>query len=281
MCLGQEISVQGYFIEDSIKIGVGTPYVLTASYPIELDVVFPDSLYDYSPYELGEKVFYPTASTSDTSYDSALYYITSFEIDSVQLFSLPIFQIVGGDSIKILAQQDSIILEHLVAEIPDSVAVEAMPLIENTTYRYVNLALNYPYLIIGVLIFIVLLVAGYLIFGKPIRKWFMIRKLTSKHQKYKVQFESFKSNSSNEKLTENISKLWKLYHEKLERRPYTKMTTRELLTFDHLQSIEKELRSIDRSLYGGKEQVDADVFNELLRFSENTFLDKVNEVKHG
>ena len=133
----QDILVKGYFLEDSIRIGVVSPYILTSTYPSDLDIVFPDSLYDFSPYELGKKWFASTKSIEGTSYDSAVYYLLSFEIDSTQYNSLPLFQIIGNDSIAIYPEKDSIFLQQMVTEIPDSVSAEAMPLIENTDYRYV------------------------------------------------------------------------------------------------------------------------------------------------
>lgn len=277
----QDIQVKGYFLEDSIRIGVGSPYVLTCTYPSELDIVFPDSLYDFTPYELGEKWFASTKSAEGISYDSAVYYLLSFEIDTAQYNSLPVYQIVGNDSITISPEKDSIFLQQMVTEIPDSVSAEAMPLIENTDYRYVDLALNYPYLIAGILIIIILLIVSYFIFGKSIRIWFKLRRIQKRHIKFLEKFEDLISRSKNEDLTEKIAFTWKAYLEKLEGKPYTKMTTKELLTNDYMSRIEDTLKAIDRSIYGKKHESIQDTFNILLTFSINRFEDKVNEIKHG
>lgn len=279
LTFGQEIKVNGYFIEDSIKIGQGSPYVLTAKYPRNLDIIFPDSLYDYNPYELGEKRFFPTQSTAESSYDSAVYFLLSFEIDSVQYFQLPIYQLTGADSIEIKNSTDSIYLKHAVAEIPDSVAVEAMPLIENTTYRYVNLALNYPYLIAGIIILIILTITIYFVFGKSIRKWFKLRRMDKRHKTYLQDFNALKFDSKEE--IERLILLWKSYHEKLEDFPFTKMTTKELLKLEFTQKVENELKTLDRAIYGNQQSDINPIVNELLRFSENRYADKVNEIKHG
>ena len=277
----QDILVNGYFLEDSIRIGVGSPYILTSAYPSELDIVFPDSLYNFSPYELGEKWFSPTKSVEGISYDSAVYYLLSFEIDSVQYNSLPVFQIVGNDSISIFPEKDSIFLQQMVTEIPDSVSAEAMPLIENTDYRYVDLALNYPYLIAGIVILLILIIIGYIIFGKSIRIWFKLRRLEKRHLKFLETFEDLISRSKSEDLTEKIAFTWKAYLEKLEGRPYTKMTTKELLENQDMIRIEDTLRAIDRSIYGKRNESIQDAFNVLLTFSINRFEGKVNEIKHG
>lgn len=277
----QDIQVKGYFLEDSIQIGVGSPYILTSKYPSNLDIVFPDSLYDFSPYELGSKWFTTTKSTNGFSYDSAVYYLLSFEIDSTQFAQLPVYQIIGNDSLQLYPVKDSIYLQHLVSEIPDSVSVEAMPLIENTDYRYVNLALNYPYLVVGVIIFLLLLIAGYLIFGKSVRAWFKLRRLEKRHNKFIEKYNSLTSRSKNEDLTEKISYTWKKYLEQLESMPYTKMTTKELLSFEYMKRMESTLKSIDRAIYGKKSEAINEAFEVMLTYSINRYEDKVNEIKHG
>ena len=135
----QSVQPKGEFLEDTISIGKSIPYALSIKYPKALDIVFPDSIFDFSPYEIEEKIYFPTVSDDEFSFDSAVYYITTFEIDTVQYLALPIYLLQGGDSVEIKAAQDSVILRQLVTEIPDSVAVEAMPLKESTIYKSVDL----------------------------------------------------------------------------------------------------------------------------------------------
>lgn len=277
----QDIEVEGYFLDDSIKIGIGSPFVLTAKYSRGLEVIFPDSLYSYSPFELGEKWFATTKSTPEYSFDSAIYYLLSFEIDSTQFFSLPVYQLVGSDSITIQSQQDSIFLTHLVSEIPDSVAAEAMPLVENTTYRYVSLALNYPYLITGGIILIILLVIVYVVFGKSIKKWFKLRRLNKKHEQFVADYNLNKASTKNVEAVEQLFYLWKKYLEQLEKRPYTKMTTKELLKIEPFDRVEDILKRIDRTIYGKFETLESQLYEDILTHTQNRFEDKVNEIKHG
>ncbi|MEM7107144.1 MAG: hypothetical protein AAF519_02875, partial [Bacteroidota bacterium] len=136
----QEVKVDGYFLEDSIRLGLPIPFILTASYPSHVDLVFPDSLFNFAPYELEDKWYAPTRTIDEISYDSAIYYLTSFEIDSVQYYKMPVFQLSGGDSVTYTTLKDSVFFQHIVKEIPDSVTAESIPLKENTTYKRVNLA---------------------------------------------------------------------------------------------------------------------------------------------
>jgi len=274
----ENITLRGYFLEDSIKIGIGSPYVLTAKYPIAVDLIFPDSLYDFSPYELDEKLYYPTKSDATFSYDSAVYYLTSFEIDSIQYYQMPSFILKGKDSIVVTAQRDSIFLKQLVTDIPDSVAVEAMPLIENTTYKKVDFAFNYPYLIIGLVILFIILAVTFVFFGKPIRKWFALRKMNKAHGVYLDELEKIITSDNN---YEHLITLWRNYHAQLEGEPYTSYTTKELLKLAPVKSIETVLRNIDKAIYGKATTLPISELYQLKNFSQERFEEKIKEVQNG
>ncbi len=274
----EDVTIKGYFLEDSIKIGIGSPYVLTAKYPITVDLIFPDSLYDFSPYELEEKLYYPTKSDAEYSYDSAIYYLSSFEIDSIQYYQMPAFILKGKDSLVVTSQRDSIFLKQLVSEIPDSVAVEAMPLIENTTYKKVNFQFNYPYLIIGLVVLLIALVIIFVFFGKPIRKWFILRKMNKKHNEYLDQLERTITADKN---YEHLITLWKNYHAKLEGEPYTSYTTKELLRLAPVKGIETVLRNIDKAIYGKPITLPVSELYQLKNFSQERFDEKIKEVQNG
>ncbi|MEM9858913.1 MAG: hypothetical protein AAF843_16265 [Bacteroidota bacterium] len=281
--LAQEIQVKGYFLEDSIKLGIPTPYILTASYPANTDIIFPDSLFNTRPYELEDKWYAPTKTIEDTSYDSAIYYLTSFEIDSVQFFKMPVYQLVSGDSITYSTARDSIYFKHIVTEIPDSVTAENIPLKENTTYKRVNFAFNYPYFVIGAVILVIIVVIIILVFGKSIKKSFVLRRLHKSHRQFINYFESITDSNKNDKeKAEAILSTWKKYLEKLENRPYTKSTTKEIVTNYKFDQIEKALKGIDRVLYAADRKAElSHNFQELKSFSQQQYQSKVEEVKNG
>ncbi len=278
----KEVIAKGYFLEDSIKIGISSPYVLTAKYPINKDVVFPDSLYDYKPFELGEKIYFPTKSDTKYSYDSAVYYLTTFEIDSVQYYQLPVYMVSGNDSMKILVVRDSILLTQLVKEIPDSVAAEAMPLIENTTFKNVRLAFNYPYLIAGLCLLLVVFLVILIFFGKRIRQWFVLKRLNRKHLQFLSKFDNLLYNEKNgHDFYEHVLQLWKKYLEDLEGKPYTKMTTKELSKFDHIATIAPLLGLIDKAIYGKQNGIENKELDQFRSYSQERYEVKIKEVKNG
>ncbi|MEM9389925.1 MAG: hypothetical protein AAGA02_05595 [Bacteroidota bacterium] len=282
-CQAQEVKVNGYFEEDSIKLGIPTPFVLTASYPSDIDIVFPDSLFNFDPYELDSKWYTPTRTIDNISYDSAVYYLTSFEIDSVQYHQMPVFQVLAGDSLIYSTINDSILFQHVVTEIPDSITAESIPLKENTTYKRVNLAFNYPYFIIGAVILIILLTIIILVFGKSIKRSFLLRKLGKGHRQFMTYFESVLNSNKNEKeKAEAIILSWKKYLEKLENRPYTKSTTKEIIANYKFDQIEGALKGIDMALYAPDRQAElSQSFQQLKDFSQQQFESKIEEVKNG
>lgn len=281
----QEIKPKGEFLADSIKIGETVGFSLSLQYPKDLDVVFPDSLYDFSPYELEKKTFSQTKTIGEFSYDSAVYYIASFEIDSIQYLKLPVFVLHGKDSTAVYTYEDSVILKHLVASIPDSVSAEAAPLIENTNYINVPLQFNYPYFIIGLVIIIIISVLVIVLFGGKIRRYFVIRKLKKNHERFISAFEKLKTRQNQPlgKQAETILLHWKKYMEKLEGRPYTKLTTKEVLNrYPNVGAVAESLKGIDRTIYSGK--LDGSLNNyyaTLEQFAIDHYQQRVKEVKHG
>lgn len=281
---GQQIKPRGQFLEDSIKVGVPVGFTLAVRHPKNIDVVFPDSLYDFSPYELVDKRYFPTQSDSVSSYDSAVYFITSFEIDEIQTLALPVFVLHNNDSTPIYTRPDTVILKTLVAEIPEA-GVEGLPLKENTTYKPVSYQFNYPYLIIGIALVLIIIGLVVVFYGKKIRKYFLIRKLNKQHRKFLEKFDRLlneKERPVNEQ-AERLLVLWKQYLEKLEARPYTQLTTKEIINIYQPENIEDALKSLDRSIYGNVPEngLLTEKFTALKMFAQNKYEEKSKEVKNG
>lgn len=278
----QKIEPSGEFLEDSISIGLSVPYTLSIKYPKDTEIIFPDSLYNFFPFELEEKIYYPTRSDATHSFDSAVFYLSSFEIDSVQYLRLPVFMLLKGDSVEIFARKDSVFLKHVVTEIPDSVATEAMPLKENTVYKRVNFQFNYPYFVIAlILILSTLIILSIVYFGK-IMKFFKARKMKAAHQGYKSKFGRLLDDANSTNDIEGLLDYWKKYLEKLERRPYLKMTTKEIIEVSDSDDIDVALKQIDASIYGSGNIVSVqDSFKKLQDFTEEKFEFKLKEVRNG
>ena len=85
--IGQEIKIKANFIEDSIQVGDVVSYNLNVSYPNNIEVLLPDSNYNYSPFEYINKSYSSTINDSIYNYDEVTYKFTSFNLDSIQFLN--------------------------------------------------------------------------------------------------------------------------------------------------------------------------------------------------
>jgi len=281
--MAQDIQVKGYFRGDSASVGEIVPYVLTATYPRHLQVLFPDSTFKFAPFEASGKSYFPTRTSDGISHDSAIYLLSTFELDSIQSLRLPVFILQERDCLTVYPSTDSIRLRFKVAMALDSIPAEKLPLKANTAYQRVKWLLNYPILLIGGGVLLVAAVIAWFIFGKKIRRYFLLRRMKRKYLAFLQRFsESISRMGGNaaSPVAEDALMLWKKYMEDLESYPFTKSTSREILKkFTH-NGLSQALRTIDRGIYGGY-GAPPEPFRFLEDYSRQQFARKEEEVKNG
>jgi hypothetical protein len=280
----QEIVVRGRFQRDSVKIGERVPYSLSVHYPASQSVVFPDSTFSFAPFEIEKKTYYPTRTNHHISVDSAIYFLATYELDSVQSLALPVFVLHRNDCTAVYAQPDTLFIKRLVKIIPESVAAKDLPLKSNADYFRVRWLLNYPlFLIMGGILTLALIVV-WIVFGKKIRRHFLLRRLNKNHQAFLQRYARHIEKLRTERAyTEAESALvdWKKYMESLVARPYTKFTTKEIMQFAEDEPLGKALHDIDRMVYARDSSFSPEAFERLRSFSQDQFTKKTEEVKHG
>ncbi len=283
VCISQEIQVKGHFEGDTVKLGQPIQFHLTATYPRSVQVLFPDSTFSFAPFEFQKKKFFTTKTENGISYDSVIYTLSTYEIDSLQRLALPVFQLQKKDCVVYYSETDTVFFKKLVNAVPDSLAINQLPLKTNTAYSPVNWLLNYPLALIigGSLLLIAIIV--WIIFGKRIRKYFTVKQLTRSHVAFMNRFEQsvekVKSSFSPE-LAESSVLIWKKYMEELSAKPYTKYTSREIRETEN-DELGQTLHSVDRMVYGRISPETFDSFQQLKDFTQNRFNQKIEEVKHG
>jgi hypothetical protein len=280
----QQITVHSRFMADSLKIGERVPVSVTARYPSTVNVLFPDSTFQFAPFEFESKSYFPTVTKDSTSYDSVVYYVSSFEIDSIQMLNIPVYMLAEGDCTTVFGSRDTIFLKHLVDNVPDSVEAQMLPLKTNTSYFNVDWLFNYPiYTAIGIFLFGAML-ACYFIFAKHIRRYFTVRRLTRNHQRFLDRFtgavDQLQSKFSALQ-AEAALLIWKQYMETLDNRPYTRYTSREISQLAHNEMLAKALKTIDRGIYGGYGSDVHLTFVDLRSYSEAHYSKKLEEVQNG
>lgn len=279
----QEIKVNGGFLSDSLKIGEKTAFYLAAHYPSAQTVVFPDSTFRYFPFEWSDKKYFPTKSKNGTSIDSAVYYLSSFEVDRVQYLNLPVYIVNPKDCTAIQSLRDSVLIAQQVAAIPDSISVDKLPLKMNTAFEAVPYQLNFWILIFVVAGLVIAAVLIWIIYGKKIRRYFITRRLKRKHFQFQTSYNAIVEQLTREfspPTTESALSTWKKYMEQLELRPFTSLTTRETLQVIPDENLATNLSQIDSAVYGNSTAV-VDSLQHLGSFADERFAKKLSEVNHG
>ena len=284
LAFAQEVNVRGGFMADSVKIGEQIPFTLTARYPENINLVFPDSTFSFAPFEFQKKKFFTTKTVNGQSYDSVVYLLSTYEIDTVQQLMLPVFVLHKKDCTTIFSNGDKVILKQLVKHIPDSVAAKDLPLKTNTNYLKVKWLFNYPIALIISGILLVLAVASFFIFGKGIRKYFLLKKLNRNHRNFVLRFNEIvaglQSSFSTIKAEAAIIH-WKNYMETLVQTPYSKLTSKEIIACEKDNQLSDALHTIDRIIYGGNNSPSQESFGSLLNYCERQFQLKLENTKNG
>lgn len=276
----QQLRVDGGFVQDSMQIGEPVHYWLTASYDPSLEVLFPDSLFEFAPFEYLNRTYTPTSLRGNSLFDSAVYELQSFEIDPSQKLQLLVLGLKGSDTIKALSPLDSLIFDDLVIAASDTTA-----LIANTNYLKVPRQFNYPlmYILLGALAVITLIVA--LVFGKKILAAWQIRRLRKEYLLFNEQLTQYirkLKESPLPKISEEALIKWKFFMERLENQPYTKLTTKEILSNSANNELAEALKSVDRSVYGQIQSPSIyKSFQAIEDFTQHRFQEKINQIKDG
>lgn len=279
----QEVRVNAGFVSDSVRIGEPVGFFLSARYPSQLNVLFPDSAFGFNPFEYNRKIYFPTSTADSLSYDSAVYYLSTFEIDEIQYLNLPVFVATPKDCTIVESPRDSIYLIQLVTANLDSIALKDLPLQMNTAYVNVPMEFNYWILIFVLAALLVLGAIVFFVFGKQIRTYFKVRSLRKRHQQFAALYENLIRDlrqSPSGVITENALSAWKKYMEQLESHPFTKLTTKETYALIQDENLKTNLRTIDTAIYGHQRNA-LDALSFLKGFADQRFTRKLEEVKLG
>ncbi|NOS91046.1 MAG: hypothetical protein HOP30_03930 [Cyclobacteriaceae bacterium] len=279
----QDVKVRGHFSADSLQIGKPISYYLSARYPEKKTVLFPDSSFSFAPFEFQKKKYVPTVTKDGISYDSVIYTLTTFEIDSLQTLSLPVFVVEEQDCTRIAPITDTVIFDKTVENLPDSTQLAKIPLKTNTNYWNVSWLLNYPLLSIIGGVIIVVLVIIWLTFGRQILNHFKRKRLEKNHQAFIENFNQWIERTETDgssKSAETALFIWKKYIEELLGRPYTKFTTKEISQYESDPRLIESLWTIDRMIYAQQSQGKG-LFANLKRYSEDQYFKKLEEIKNG
>lgn len=237
------------FLKDTVKIGEPVQLTLAFKHKTEQEILFPDSSFDFSPFEFISKKYFPTYSDTTLSTDSVVYTLSTFEMDPLLKLSLPVFIIDQGDTIPLYSEETEVYIQQEISEITQQDSLKA-----NTNYRTLPAKLNYPYLLIGLCILLVIGGLGFFIFKNPILKRYRMFLMERDYQNFIRSYDVCETAFQRERTTgtlEDLLSLWKKYLQKLEKVPYTTYTTKEISKLFDYNQLTSSLQNFDRAIYGG------------------------------
>jgi hypothetical protein len=278
----QDVKVRAGFVSDSTKVGEVVSFYLATTYPLKNQIVFPDSTYAFTPFELTRKEYFSTKTRDSLSYDSAVYFLRTFEIDKYQSLRLPVFVINPLDCTRVYSNRDTIALSFLVTKLPEELTAD-LPLKATTAYQHVPKQVNWP--MIGVISSFAFILAaiGWVILGPSIKRNYRIKKLQRQHQQFVNAYSEFLGRLQidfSPAVTESAIVTWKKYMEEISRKPFTKLTTKETLLLEQNEKLANDLRTVDTAIYGYNRDV-VPSLHALKKYADEKFNHILEEVKNG
>ncbi|WP_194777367.1 hypothetical protein [Pararhodonellum marinum] len=250
LSFSQEIKVEGYFVEDSARLGERVSYILKATYPTQLDVLFPDSTYQYGDFAYLGKQTFTTYTQDSLTLDSAVYFLSNFSLDPIKSYALPVFEILRYDSIRHMAPEDQLELVLTIAEIPEQLQFK-----ENNVYQPLKKAFNYPYLMIGLAVLAVLTFVIIYFLGNKLKSLWLAYLEKNRHNRFLKNWQQavieFEADPNLNKADELLG-IWKSRMEHLTGEPYPEWTTTEIAEHLEKPTILDDLREIELIIYANR-----------------------------
>ena len=257
---------QGKFLTDSVELGRPFDYALSYHHAPSDEIFFPDTTYNFFPFEIVRRNFFPTITINGNSLDSVVYTLVTFDISKTQKLNLPIYVLSKRDCTSVFTLPDSVFLKEMIKTNVDSLSFKT-----DTRLLPLSQQLNYPEIltyISGILAFIVLV---YAFFGRFIRKQYQLFLFGRKHKDFVKNYKKYTRTRLDDITIGKALVLWKKHLEWLEKKPYSSYTSKEIITRLPSELLEVALREVDTAIYGG-------ILSTQMPFAMNVLLDKANEL---
>lgn len=276
--LAQNVQVEGYFTQDSAKLGERIGFVLKARYPENTQVVFPDSTYDFSPLVLLEKKTFISSTSEGTTLDSTIYFVSNFSLEPSIYLSLPVYELSRYDSITYFSTEAELKLKLVLDSIPEQPVFQ-----ENNVYQPIEKTFNW--LLAGLITagIIVLLGGLVLLFAKRIKGFFKKNREKLRWLQFERKWRKLTALLAQNpalELADEVVGLWKGYLESITDLPFQEWTSSEISEALNDKEIFKALRAIDMIIYAGKEAKTEEATNYLLEVAKTKYQEKLNQIRH-
>lgn len=276
--LAQSVQVEGYFTQDSARLGERVGFVLKARYPETTQLLFPDSTYDFSPLVLLEKKTFISQTSEGTTLDSTIYYVSNFALEPSAFLSMPVYELSRYDSITHFSNEAELKLKLTLDSIPEQLVFR-----DNNVYQ--PLEKNFNWLLAALIAGgVVVLLGGFaLLFAKRIKAIFKRNREKLRWLQFERKFKKLSALLAQTpalQLADEVVGLWKGYMESITDQPFQEWTSSEIAEVLHDKEILKALRAIDMIIYAGKEAKSEESTNYLLEVARSKYQEKLNQIRH-
>jgi hypothetical protein len=265
-CTAQSNLPTGRFLTDSVALGRPFDYSLSYHHSPSAEVFFPDTTYNFYPFEIVKRNYFPTLTNNNNSLDSVIYTLVTFDISKTQKLNLPIYLLSKRDCTAVFATPDSVFLKEMI-----KTDINLLSLKTDAKQVPLNQQLNYPQIL--AYLFGVLGILGiiYAFFGRYIRKQYRLFLFGRKHKDFLASYKKYTRSTLDDRTIGKAIVLWKKHLEWLEKRPYSSYTSKEIITRLPNERLEEALREVDSAIYGG-------ILSTEMPFAMNVLLDKAVEI---
>lgn len=272
----QDLEVEGYFTQDSAMLGERVAYVLKAKSKPDINIVFPDSTHNFSPFVLLEKKSFISSTQEDVTVDSVVYYVSNFSLDPVAKLSLPVYEVFRFDSLVHEPLEAGLSLKLTIDPLPQELGFK-----DNNVYQPIPTEFNVVVLFIILGVLAVLGIIVLVIFGKKITKRWDNWREKQKYKRFVKRWNAAEmafATTPDMVQADELLGLWKTYMEHLNDRPFREWTTTEISEFLDNKEIIKDFRAIEMVIYAGKEGKDiTETCNNLKDICTDSFKKKITE----
>lgn len=258
------VQLKGTFLSDSIEVGKPFYYALSCRHLPKTEVFFPDSTFNFTPFEILSQKNFSSNTDNQGTLDSSLYQLVTFDVSALQPLRLPVYVFNGKDCTDVYAETDTIFLRKqnrdvVIQKQTLTPEVSLIPLGKEFNF---SIALGILTLAIGVI--------GSInwVFGREIQKQWRLLKLQRRHLEYLRSFNRLLRNArekNNIKDAEKAIIVWKNYLERLEKKPFATYTTREIMDNMPDDLLAEALKNMDGIIYGQVKSKTMDTSLEVLK----------------
>jgi hypothetical protein len=274
----QQVRVDGYFTQDSARLGERVGFVLKVQYPESSQVIFPDSLYNFAPLVLLEKKTFISNTSNGITLDSTIYFVSNFSLDPSVYLSLPVYELVRYDSVTYFSPEAELKLKFMLDSIPEQPIFQ-----ENNIYQPIPRTFNW--LLVGLIAagILVLLSGLYWIFSKQIAALFKSNREKLRWAQFERKWKKLSALLSQNpalELADEVVGLWKGYLESITDQPFQEWTSSEITEVLGDKEVFKALREIDMIIYAGKDAKSAGATDYLLQVAKSKYQEKLNKIRN-